>query len=142
MEDRETRARRHLFVTWSGKPSRFLAELGVEARRTAAAPRVRVPNAELPPEVRALKAWRLERARADEVPAYVVFHDSTLASIAEQRPTSLGELGRVAGVGPTKLERYGREVLAVLRERREEEVEHERGLAPDAAPGTVVAPLR
>jgi DNA helicase-2/ATP-dependent DNA helicase PcrA len=137
-----TRARRYLHVTWSGKPSRFLAELGVETRAAAAAPRRRMPDSELPPEVRALKAWRLERSRADEVPAYVVFHDSTLASIAEQRPASLAELGRVAGVGPTKLERYGQEVLAVLREGREEKVEHERGIAPDAAAGAVVAPLR
>ena len=138
-----TRARRHLYVTWSGKPSRFLAELGVETRPLAAERLSRVPEAELPPEVRALKAWRLERARADEVPAYVVFHDSTLASIAERRPQSLAELARVSGVGPTKLERYGEEVLAVLRERREEEVEHERGIAPGTAGVAAAAmPLR
>jgi len=93
----------------------------------------RVPEAELPPEVRALKAWRRERAKVDDVPAYVVFHDSTLTSIAASRPASLAELARISGVGPTKLERYGEEVLAVLRERREEEVEHERGVATDAA---------
>ena len=62
----------------------------------------------------ALKAWRLERAKADEVPAYVVFHDSTLVAIAEARPGSLAELAVVSGVGPTKIERYGPEVLAVL----------------------------
>jgi len=128
-----TRARRHLFVTWSGRPSRFLAELGVEPRPVAAERLSRVPEAELPPEVRALKAWRRERAKVDDVPAYVVFHDSTLTSIAASRPASLAELARISGVGPTKLERYGEEVLAVLRERREEEVEHERGVATDAA---------
>jgi DNA helicase-2/ATP-dependent DNA helicase PcrA len=132
-----TRARRHLFVTWSGKPSRFLAELGVEKKPLAAERLSRVPEAELPSEVRALKAWRRERAKADEVPAYVVFHDSTLSSIAATKPTSLAELGRVSGVGPTKLERYGEEVLAVLWERRQEEVKHERGVAADA--GAVAA---
>ena len=138
-----TRARRHLYVTWSGKPSRFLAELGVETKPLPAERLSRVPEAELPPEVRALKAWRRERARTDEVPAYVVFHDSTLASIAERQPQSLTELARVSGVGPTKLERYGEEVLAVLRERREEEVEHERGIAPGTAGvGAAAVPLR
>jgi ATP-dependent DNA helicase RecQ len=62
----------------------------------------------------ALKAWRLERARADELPAYVVFHDRTLAEIATRRPGSLFELAEVPGVGPAKLERYGAEVLAAL----------------------------
>ena len=63
---------------------------------------------------RTLKAWRLERAKADEVPAYVVFHNSTLEEIAERGPRTLAELGSVPGVGPTKLERYGEEVLAAL----------------------------
>lgn len=62
----------------------------------------------------ALKAWRLERAKADDVPAYVVFHDSTLVAIADARPGSLADLAAISGVGPTKLERYGSDVLAVL----------------------------
>jgi DNA helicase-2/ATP-dependent DNA helicase PcrA len=136
-----TRARRHLFVTWSGRPSRFLAELGVEARPLAAERLSRIPDAELPPEVRALKAWRLERSKADEVPAYVVFHDATLASIAASRPRSLAELGRVSGVGPAKLERYGEEVLGVLRQSGEQQVEHERRVAPDAVAALAAAPL-
>jgi DNA helicase II / ATP-dependent DNA helicase PcrA len=60
-----------------------------------------------------LKQWRLERSKADEVPAYVVFHDSTLKSIAEQRPTTLDELAEVPGIGPAKLERYGDDLLAI-----------------------------
>jgi DNA helicase II / ATP-dependent DNA helicase PcrA len=105
-----TRARRHLVVTWSGKPSRFLQELGVQRARRD----VRDEGAELPPGFDALKQWRLERAKADEVPAYVVFHNATLAEIAERRPQTLAELARVPGVGPAKLERYGDEVLAAL----------------------------
>jgi superfamily II DNA helicase RecQ len=61
-----------------------------------------------------LKAWRLERSKADEVPAYVVFSNATLAEIAERQPASLAELASVSGVGPAKLERYGEEVLRVL----------------------------
>ena len=103
-----TRAKRHLAITWSGKPSRFLGELGVEA----AARRPAEPD---DPLYAALKKWRLRRATAEDLPAYVVFHNSTLAEIAGRRPRDLLELGAVPGVGPTKLERYGDEVLAVLR---------------------------
>jgi DNA helicase-2/ATP-dependent DNA helicase PcrA len=61
-----------------------------------------------------LKAWRLQRARADEVPAYVVFHDSTLQDIVAIEPSSVEELAEVKGVGPAKLERYGDEIIGVL----------------------------
>jgi ATP-dependent DNA helicase UvrD/PcrA len=100
-----TRAKRHLELTWSGGPSRFLRELGVEEPERPAAD---------DPVVKALKAWRLERAKRDEVPAFVVFHDTTLEEIARRRPQELWELAKVSGVGPTKLERYGDEVLATL----------------------------
>jgi DNA helicase-2/ATP-dependent DNA helicase PcrA len=100
-----TRAKRQLEITWSGEPSRFLRELGVEERER--------PPAD-DPVLTALKAWRLERAKRDEVPAFVVFHDTTLEEIARRRPRQLGELAKVSGVGPTKLERYGDELLATL----------------------------
>ncbi|TML29454.1 MAG: ATP-dependent DNA helicase UvrD2 [Actinobacteria bacterium] len=106
-----TRAKRHLAVTWSGKPSRFLRELGVQA----STPRQAEPD---DPLYAALKKWRLQRATADDLPAYVVFHNSTLAAIAGRRPRDLSELGAVPGVGPAKLDRYGSEVLAVLGSRR------------------------
>ncbi len=61
-----------------------------------------------------LRQWRLETARAAGVPAYVVFHDATLAAIASARPTSLPELLRVSGVGESKLRKYGDAVLEVL----------------------------
>jgi superfamily II DNA helicase RecQ len=105
-----TRAKRHLALTWSGRPSRFLRELGVETRPVQ--PRASEPD---DPLYAALKQWRYDRATADEQPAYVVFHNTTLAEIAARRPRDLRELGDVPGVGPTKLERYGPEVLAVLR---------------------------
>jgi DNA helicase-2/ATP-dependent DNA helicase PcrA len=102
-----TRAKRHLAVTWSGKPSRFLGELGVEMR-------ARRPAEPDDPVYAALKQWRLRRATADDLPAYVVFHNSTLAEIAGRRPRDLSELSAVPGVGPAKLERYGSEVLDIL----------------------------
>jgi DNA helicase-2/ATP-dependent DNA helicase PcrA len=103
-----TRARRHLLITWAGKPSPFLAELGV----AATPPRRAVEPDD--PVYAALKAWRLERSKSDDVPAYVVFHNSTLEEIATRGPRSLTELATVPGVGPTKIERYGPDVLAVL----------------------------
>src|SRR5215211_124840 len=107
-----TRAKRHLFVTWAGKRSAFLDELGLHVPRPAAEPKL--DEAELPPVYRALKAWRLSRARLDGVPAYVVFHDRTLAAIATRRPLTASELAGVSGVGPAKLERYGSEVLRTI----------------------------
>ncbi|WP_395404824.1 ATP-dependent DNA helicase UvrD2 [Arthrobacter sp. UC242_113] len=64
----------------------------------------------------ALREWRKEVAHSADVPAFVVFTDATLTAIAEARPSSLEELARLAGVGPSKLERYGEAVLAVLTE--------------------------
>jgi superfamily II DNA helicase RecQ len=48
------------------------------------------------------------------VPAYVVFNDRTLAALTERRPRSRGELLAVEGIGPSKLDRYGDELLALL----------------------------
>ena len=107
-----TRAKRYLLVTWSGKPSRFVQELGVLARPVPAAK----PALEATPAVTALKEWRLARARAEEVPAYVVFNDRTLAELVARTPRTLAELADVPGIGPAKLERYGEDLLAALAE--------------------------
>jgi DNA helicase-2/ATP-dependent DNA helicase PcrA len=103
-----TRAKRHLTVTWSGKPSRFLAELDL---RAPPAPKPVEPD---DPIYETLKEWRLKTARAEEKPAYVIFHNSTLAEIVRRAPQTREELAAVPGVGPAKLERYGDAVLAAL----------------------------
>ncbi|WP_372015739.1 DNA helicase RecQ [Pseudoxanthomonas sp. 10H] len=64
----------------------------------------------------ALRAWRGQIAREQNVPAYVIFHDRTLRDIAQLRPASISELARVGGVGGSKLGRYGEGVLEVVRE--------------------------
>ena len=61
----------------------------------------------------ALKAWRAEVAREHNLPAYVIFHDATLAAIAERAPASLDDLQGITGIGGKKLEAYGAEVLRV-----------------------------
>jgi ATP-dependent DNA helicase RecQ len=68
------------------------------------------------PLFRALRDLRARLAKEQNVPAYVIFHDSTLREIAERRPDSLPELGRIGGIGGAKLARYGEEVLEVVRE--------------------------
>ena len=62
----------------------------------------------------ALKAWRAEVASEHNLPAYVVFHDATLAEMAQAQPDSLDALAQISGVGAKKLEAYGREILRVL----------------------------
>ena len=62
----------------------------------------------------ALKTWRAEVAREHNLPAYIVFHDATLAEMARTNPQSLDELAGISGLGAKKLEAYGREILRVL----------------------------
>jgi ATP-dependent DNA helicase RecQ len=62
-----------------------------------------------------LKAWRAEVAKEHNLPAYVIFHDATLAHIAEAAPHNLEDLQGISGIGAKKLEAYGLEVLNVCR---------------------------
>jgi superfamily II DNA helicase RecQ len=62
----------------------------------------------------ALRAWRLERARADKVAPFIVASNALVRAIAEAKPATAKELFLVKGMGPTKLELYGDEILAGL----------------------------
>jgi ATP-dependent DNA helicase RecQ len=62
----------------------------------------------------ALKAWRAGVAKEHNLPAYVIFHDATLISIAIQAPQSLDDLSGISGMGTKKLEAYGQEVLRIV----------------------------
>ncbi len=61
-----------------------------------------------------LRAWRAEVARSHNLPAYVIFHDATLAMIAQRAPVSLDDLQGISGIGAKKLDAYGDEVLRVV----------------------------
>ena len=90
---------------------------GGDAPRSHRRSRGRGARTDRPRKVRflsRLKAWRLAEARAQSVPPYVVFHDSTLAAIADARPSTLRALAGISGVGTKKLERYGAAILDVL----------------------------
>ncbi|MFG1423388.1 DNA helicase RecQ [Roseixanthobacter liquoris] len=98
-------------------------ELKVEARTRAArvtggarAPKAALSDPHDEALYQKLRALRLELARAQGVPPYVIFHDTTLMEIARARPRSLAGLGDVSGVGEAKLERYGPQFLKAVRE--------------------------
>ena len=61
-----------------------------------------------------LRGWRMETARLHNVPAYVIFHDSTLRDIAKANPSSLEDLRGVSGVGEKKLATYGEEIVKLV----------------------------
>src|SRR5262249_10739320 len=63
---------------------------------------------------RRLREWRLDTAREQSVPAYVVFSDATLQAIADARPGSRAELAGIPGIGAVKLDRYGAAVLELF----------------------------
>jgi DNA helicase-2/ATP-dependent DNA helicase PcrA len=96
---------------------RFLDD-GRQKLRTAAARRPADVRALLehadPTLFEALKSWRAATAKRSGVPAYVIFHDPTLAALAEAKPRDRDALLAVPGLGPVKAERYGADVLAVL----------------------------
>jgi ATP-dependent DNA helicase RecQ len=89
-------------------------------RGSAAGGAAQASLADLPPDAaarfEALRAWRAETAREQNVPAYVIFHDRTLREIALRQPARIDELAGVPGVGAAKLERYGAPLLELLRE--------------------------
>jgi ATP-dependent DNA helicase RecQ len=107
----------------SGKVLR--KELEVTLRRDAIPVKVKTaktkaPETGLSPEetgvFELLRAWRAVTAKEQGVPAYVIFHDATLREIARARPSALGDLAKISGVGESKLAKYGEQVLAALPE--------------------------
>ncbi len=121
-------------VADSARPSRFLAELRGEkpqkkesregtfhepaARAARTSAKAETSEAPVPVDeelLARLKAWRLEVAKERAVPAFVVFWDRTLEEIARTLPRTEGELLEVQGIGPSKLDDYGEEVLELVR---------------------------
>jgi ATP-dependent DNA helicase RecQ len=91
------------------------------AKRRAAAPRASAAaSSNLSPADEALfqllRRWRSDTARTQGVPAYVILHDRTLRELAEARPPSRGLLAGITGMGSAKIDHYGEELLALIRE--------------------------
>ena len=127
-----TRARVHLALSWAERresrgrearrqQSRFLLDIrpraGSRITQLAGPPppeHVRRRSDADDPVFEALRAWRTAKARQEAMPPYVIAHDATLLAIAEARPRTMAGLRRVKGMGPSKLEKYGEELLAVI----------------------------
>ena len=125
-----TRARETLALSWalsrspggrrSRRRTRFLHGIAPEPAAGRIAPARRRGTVALPDGADSdlfgrLRAWRAARAETQKVPAYVVFTDATLAELAVRRPTDVPELVAVPGIGQSKLDRYGEDVLAIVR---------------------------
>jgi len=93
-------------------------EIERKREKTSRTVRASVAAADLAPHAMprfdALRLLRARLAREQNVPAYVIFHDATLRAIAADAPRDLSSLGRISGVGASKLERYGTLVLDTL----------------------------
>ncbi len=102
-----------------GETRLMLREDAAPKPREAAPRRARstapVPDGDADGPFEALRQWRAAEAKAQTVPPYVIFHDSVLREIAASRPDSLDDLAGIKGVGASKLARYGKSVLDVLR---------------------------
>ena len=128
-----TRAREHLALSWAERresrgrearrqPSRFLLDLrprpGSKVTQLAGPPpaeRAKRRSDSDDPVFEALRDWRTGKAREEAMPPYVIAHDATLLAIAEVRPQTMAGLRRVKGMGPAKLEKYGDEIIAVIK---------------------------
>jgi ATP-dependent DNA helicase RecQ len=89
-------------------------DLVLPPKRQRAGRRDRVANPDGDPLFEALRACRRDLAKEAGVPPYVIFHDSTLREMAVLRPTTLGALSNVTGVGTAKLDKYGRAFVSVI----------------------------
>lgn len=123
-----TRAREHLQLSFARsrreggratrKRTRFLEQWWPDARAASPARVAKASSHDLDAKGAALfedlKAWRLAHAQADAKPAFTVLVDTTLVAIAHERPATLGALARIHGIGASKLDRYGAELLAIV----------------------------
>ncbi len=123
-----TRAREHLHVSFARsrkeagratrKRTRFLEKWWPDAsmphQRRPARAAIQDLDADEARLFEALKAWRLDVAQSTSKPAFTVLVDTSLAAISRTRPRSLGELAQVHGVGASKLDRYGADILGIV----------------------------
>ena len=73
-----------------------------------------ISNKESGDILKRLKEWRSEICQRSNVPAYIVMHDRTLLEIIQKKPASIDELQDIHGFGPTKIMKYGKEVLQIV----------------------------
>ena len=117
-----SRAKKNLYMTYCGKnPTRFINQKMLETigGKTSqpsiadynAAAKVQSNSSD---KLSMLKVWRKETAQRLNLPAYIIMHDRTLMDIIEMNPVDFEDLKNVRGIGPAKLERYGKEIINIL----------------------------
>jgi len=117
----------HCDVCDPGSPRRVPRTLTVQAstparkgkskEKKSSIERVAGPmSAEESARMKAIKDWRLEYARSQDMPAFMVFSNRTLEDLARKNPETLTGLEEVYGLGPQKIEAFGKELLEILRE--------------------------
>jgi ATP-dependent DNA helicase RecQ len=108
--ERRLSLREHIAPAATGRKGRA-RDKGAGAGTNAAAGETGVTNTTV---FDALRAWRREVAKEHGIPAYTVFHDSTLLELAARLPKSLDDLRAISGIGATKLQRYGTALLDIV----------------------------
>lgn len=118
MSGRATEAALTLNLPGAKRPGARPKEKKVKAPRPApgapgaAAGSPHAPDTDL---LERLRDWRRAQAKERKVPPYVVFHDTTLATLAAERPRTVEALRTISGIGPAKLAAYGEALLEILR---------------------------
>ena len=101
----------HTFVA----PTKTITRKGKSKEKKSGIERVATPlSAQESARMRAIKDWRLEYARTQDMPAFLVFSNRTLEDLARKMPGTLDELEEVYGLGPQKIEVFGKELLELL----------------------------
>ncbi|MBU0615208.1 MAG: ATP-dependent DNA helicase UvrD2, partial [Nanoarchaeota archaeon] len=107
-----SRAKRKLVMTHSGKPTYFITDEMLSLLNSAeVAPRAQAKGGDV---IMRLREWRTQMSRNHNVSAFMIMHDKTMIEIAQKRPATLDELGEVYGMGPTKVMKYGDEILDIV----------------------------
>ena len=104
---------------WLDPPRRPATTKPAPASKSQSLPIDETAEPEAAAAFQRLRQWRLERSRADEVPAFVVFSDATLRQLARHRPVTDDGLLAVTGIGPAKLAAYGEALKSLLADRTE-----------------------
>jgi len=115
-----SRAKNSLHLTYSGKkPTYFIStnmKKMIEEKEVKVQPKEKAEISidQSKDMIARLKDWRRELSKEHNVPAYVIMHDRTLVDIAQKRPQESTELEEIYGLGPTKITKYGEEILKIV----------------------------
>jgi superfamily I DNA/RNA helicase len=113
-----SRAKSSLYLTYSGKkPTYFITDEMlniIESNEIKPTPSYKINKALSGDIISRLREWRTELSRNHNVSAFMIMHDKTMIDIAQKMPTSLDDLETVHGMGPTKIMKYGDEILQLI----------------------------